>query len=73
MLLLTSHKHRAEIIQASTQTRTTKNGYIKQKESFERAYERIGLVATVARTKGTRKTEIGLKRNNYRKIYIIKK
>jgi hypothetical protein len=28
-LLLTSHKHRAEIIQASKQTRTTKNRYNK--------------------------------------------
>jgi hypothetical protein len=37
MLLLMSHKHRAKI-QASKQTRTTKNGYTKQKESFKRAY-----------------------------------
>jgi hypothetical protein len=37
-LLLTSHKHQAEIIQASKQTRTTKNGYTKQRERFKRAY-----------------------------------
>jgi hypothetical protein len=42
-LLLISHKHRAEIIQPSKQIRTTKNRYTKQKESFKRAYERIGL------------------------------
>jgi hypothetical protein len=71
-LLLTSHKHRAEIIQTSKQTRTTKNRYTKQKKSFKRAYKRIGLVATVTRTKGTRKTELGLKRNSCQKIYIIK-
>jgi hypothetical protein len=38
-LLLTSYKHRAEIIQVSKQTRTTKNGYTKQKESFKRVYK----------------------------------
>jgi hypothetical protein len=37
-LLLTSHKHRAKILQASKQIRTTKNGHTKQKESFKRAY-----------------------------------
>jgi hypothetical protein len=71
-LLLTSHKHWAKIIQASKQIRITKNGYAKQKESFERAYKRIRLVATVTRAKGTRKTELGFKRYSYRKIYIIK-
>jgi hypothetical protein len=50
----------------------TKNRYTKQKESFKRAYKRIGLVATVKRVQETWKTELGLKRNNYWKIYIIK-
>jgi hypothetical protein len=50
----------------------TKNRYTKQKESFKRAYKRIGLVATVIRAQETRITELGLKRNSYRKIYIIK-
>jgi hypothetical protein len=59
-------------IQASKQPRITKNGYTKQKESFKRVYKRIGLVATVTRAKEMRKTELGLKRNNYRKICIIK-
>jgi hypothetical protein len=36
-LLLTSHKQRAQNIQASKQTRTTKNRYSKQKKSFKRA------------------------------------
>jgi hypothetical protein len=36
-LLLTSHKQRAQNIQASKQTRTTKNRYNKQKERFKRA------------------------------------
>jgi hypothetical protein len=67
-LLLTSHKHRAEIIQASKRTRTTKNRYTKQKESFRRAYKRIGLIATVTRAQETRKTELGFKRYNYREI-----
>jgi hypothetical protein len=37
-LLLTSHKHRTEFIQASKQTRTTKNAYTKQKKNFKRVY-----------------------------------
>jgi hypothetical protein len=32
----------------------------------------IGLIATVTRAQETRKTELGLKRNNYRKICVIK-
>jgi hypothetical protein len=36
-------------IQATKQTRTTKNRYTKQKESFKRAYKRIGLATTVTR------------------------
>jgi hypothetical protein len=72
-LLLTSHKYRAQVYkQASKQTRTTKNRYTKQKKSFKRAYKRIGLIATVKRAQETRKTELGLKRNNYRKICVIK-
>jgi hypothetical protein len=71
-LLLTSHKHRAQAYKQAKQTRTTKNGYSKQKKSFKRVYKRIGLAATVTRTKGTQEMELGLKRNNYRKIYIIK-
>jgi hypothetical protein len=72
MLLLTSHKHRAKIIQVSRQTKTTKNRYTKQKESFKRAYQRIGLVATVTTTKETWKSELELKRNSYQKTYVIK-
>jgi hypothetical protein len=71
-LLLTAHKHQAKIIQASKQTRTTKNGYTKQKESFKREYKKIGLIATVTRMKETRKTKLELKRKNHRKIYVIK-
>jgi hypothetical protein len=37
VLLLTSHKQRAQNIQANKQTRTTKNRYNKQKKSFTRA------------------------------------
>jgi hypothetical protein len=59
-------------IQASKQIRTNKNGYTKQKESFRRAYKRIGLVATVTGMKEMWKTELGLKRNSYQKVYIIK-
>jgi hypothetical protein len=72
-LLLTSHKHQAEIIQASKQKRTTKNRYSKQKKNFKRAYIKIELAATVMGTKGTRETKLGLKRYNYREIYILKK
>jgi hypothetical protein len=50
----------------------TKNRYTKQKESFKRAYKRIGLAATITRAQETQKTELGLKRNNYWKIYITK-
>jgi hypothetical protein len=59
-------------MQANKQTRTTKNKYTKQKESFKRAYKRIELFAAVMRAQETRKTELEFKRNSYRKIYVIK-
>jgi hypothetical protein len=59
-LLLTSHKHWAQAYkQANKQERLRTDTPIK-KESFKRAYKRIGLTATVTRTKETRKRELGL-------------
>jgi len=53
-------------------TSTTKNNTPKQKKGLKRTYRKIGLVATVTRTQETQKTELRLKRYNYRKICVIK-
>jgi hypothetical protein len=59
-------------IQASNKQERLRTDIPNKKESFKRTYKRIGLIATVKTAQETRKTELGLKRNNYLKIYIIK-
>jgi hypothetical protein len=53
-LLLTSHKYRTEAYKQAQLTTDT----INKRKSFKRAYKRIGLIATVKRTKQMRKTEL---------------
>jgi hypothetical protein len=72
-LLLTLHKHRAQAYKQANKQERLRTDTANNTKVFKRTYKMIGLVATVTRTKETRKTELGLKRYSYRKIYIIKK
>jgi hypothetical protein len=50
-LLLTSHKHRTQAYKQANKQEQLRTDIPNKKESFKGAYKRIGLVATVKRTK----------------------
>ena len=55
--------------------KTNKNIHLRtihqNKRKSLKEHARIGLATRVTRTQETRKTKLGLKRNGYRKIYMI--
>ena len=53
-------------------TGNAKSNTPKQKKSLKRAYRRIRFVAMVTRTQETGKSELRLKRDNYREIRVNK-